>query len=574
MKIFFRLTFGLMLWGLFFGYSLGASSLIVQQGGGSLWTLGERVTISFNGGVDNPTKIVVRLVPAETDGLREENYLLCQPSAKSNSCVITVGQASIANACGSAYKIQVTKTNSSGQSSTADSGVFAIECPLVDTKTCSFAVKVEGLGQVYPASGYFSNNQRLDPHAGDGWELSSLTANGLALSDFLLTCESGKDYQVTALFTKNHCPLGLESYPIGAGQISLDLVDLKIPAGSQTELKFLPNAGWSVKQVFKDGLSQGALTNLVVVCPKSSGAYEPKIKVIYEKIAVSDSCSDKSAEQTLADLRLGQKTFFAQQDFRTWAKDHDQLIRDFISETQCLYATGDKGWSTQLGLPDVQNFSERDISLLDGMNKKVIRENIEPLLKKNLPAMATIFLYPKQADIFAGGFHAIVVTGFSKRVLSKPKINPTTVYTINYLDPTNHHLGQLVCQDTFFPLTSFKKGITCQVPDVYRSEFKAVVLISLPETKLFNDYYLSLSPVRKNSAKWLENNYLPIINYGIPASPQGVCLGWSDFHIRSAILSQSCPALDAISVEDKKSWNELFNLTIANILHSLKKIIE
>jgi hypothetical protein len=57
-----------------------------------------------------------------------------------------------------------------------------------------------------------------------------------------------------------------------------------------------------------------------------------------------------------------------------------------------------------------------------------------------------------------------------------------------------------------------------------------------------NNILINMSAVRANSTSWLNTNYTLINNYGSTDSPQGVCMGWSEFNARAAQLVKECVA--------------------------------
>ena len=61
-------------------------------------------------------------------------------------------------------------------------------------------------------------------------------------------------------------------------------------------------------------------------------------------------------------------------------------------------------------------------------------------------------------------------------------------------------------------------------------------------TGVRNNMLIDMSTVRTNPTSWLGVNYTLIDNYGSSDSPQGICLGWSEFNARAAQLVKECVA--------------------------------
>ncbi len=341
------------------------------------------------------------------------------------------------------------------------------------------------------------------------------------------------------------------------------LGETELAMGETQDFVIIPDNEYIIEWVKIDGVIDPLYTHRVGTTVITLGADlsdDTPDRTIKVKFMLA--CKIISPEETLANLREGRPAQINESSFRKWVNKKEDRDGDGIEEV--IYEELVKAEMSNSQCEYISNQASVDEEILSDLMHRTITSSILPLVNEDKPAVGAFYLVveverrtdrghfiERYNDIFP---HAILITDMN---LSVQKSNPpVTVYNVDYLDSNGPREGTLRCEGKFEGAGG-GRVISCTIPSYYRAMVNSEetspdgIVTTVTAIRLYlvvtlgmediNYELLSLSEVRDDSTSWIEKNYTLIDNFGTPGSPQGSCVGWSEFNARAAQLIKECP---------------------------------
>ncbi len=374
----------------------------------------------------------------------------------------------------------------------------------------------------------------------DSWFTMS-DATGKATSTQTLSCPAGqtKSLGYDVAFEPN-ANYSITSSSSGVGGSITPLGNTVLAKDKTQKYTIRINEGFAIDELKIDGVLKSEYTGETgAVLSGRDRGQTPKISItlgyINEtnnprtiSVKFAPACKFVTPSKTLDNIKKGNQTYINRDNFRMWVGENRTLVEGEFNNYQCAYLN-----------------EPTDELAASSLMRSSILGDFTRAKNLNKPALGALLFVGYNNGDYSG--HAVVVTGFTSAVAPNP---PRTVYSINYIDSNGPAAGILTCRSEYISVTTGGKRqnvISCDIPNKYRTingfTVRKIYLMSPSNpTGVRNNMLINMSTVRTNPTSWLGVNYTLIDNYGSSDSPQGICLGWSEFNARAAQLVKECVA--------------------------------
>jgi len=491
----------------------------------TVWSNGQTKTVTFtpNAGHRIATAVFPQPYGVRPSACIETNGGACIPVATSGTGTLT---KTLSCTTGAQYKAKVTfeaipSCPVPSQIVGTGGKVTLVPAAPVTTVASGQTLKVTATAN----AGYKIKEFKLRGY--DSWFTMS-DATGKASSTQTLSCPAGQTkklgYDVGFELANTY---KIISSRIGAGGNITPEGEIILTKDKSKIYAVTPLSGYAIEELKIDGVLQSAYTARTTTANITLSYINETKNPRTISVKFAPACKFVTPSKTLDNIKKGNQTYINRDNFRTWVGENRALVEDEFNNYQCAYLEQSTDESTASAL--MRSSILGDFTRAKDLNK---------------PVLGSLFLVGDNSN---NAGHAVVVTGFTSAVAFNP---PRTVYSINYIDPNGPAAGTLTCRSEYVAVvpgsTERQHIITCNIPSNYsvHNEWtvRRLYLISPVYTDTVNSTLINMSAFRTNPTSWLSNNYTLIDNYGSDESPEGVCLGWSEFNARAAQLVKECVA--------------------------------